>query len=83
MGVKITNRISESTRQIHSQKSYILVRFSAKVFQRIVKFQIFACFFFLFVGVKVSNDISERIHQICSQKSSILLGGLLPKLLKE
>ncbi len=42
MGVKISNDISsESTHQIHSKKSCILLgRVSTKVAQRIVKFQI-------------------------------------------
>ena len=58
---------SESTHQIHSQKSCILlVRISTKIVQRIVEVQIldFCEIIFVFLnmglwGVKVSNDISS------------------------
>ena len=78
------------------QKSYLLLgRFSTKVVQRIVKFEIldicqFFFFFFSFsltwdhMGVKASNNISEeRTHQVCSPICMDTPGGSLPKLLEE
>ncbi len=71
--------ISSSDTSNSIPKSCILIgRVSAKVVQRILKFQILDLCHFLFsffsltwdhIGVKVLNDItSERTHQLCSPK---------------
>ncbi len=78
MGEKKSNDISESTHQIHSQKTMHTpgegVYQSCSKNCEISNFG-FLPIFFVFshawdhMGVKVSNDISsERIHQICSPK---------------
>ncbi len=92
MGEKISNAISsESTLQIHSQKSCILLRRDpTKVVQRIVKFQIldFCQFFLVFVNMGPYGSKSFKQHLVSNNtpdflpKIHVLLGSVSSKVVQ-